>query len=134
MAGKKKSEANVNPNSGGWGGARQNSGPKLAAWKTRTTLEKLMARLAEHNQHGVAIDPLTWWWSILNDPGMPDARRDKAAEMLATYTIARPKPVDEEGSSDNKVTIIIEQQPMTTINHQPLRSLPQSVVEVSDDD
>lgn len=93
-----------------WGGARPRAGRKLAVEKTNESVEALIKRCRKHwdKDENVGIDPLVWWFAVLNDPEQPVQRRDRAAEMLATYTIARPKPIDEEGSSDNKVQIVIK--------------------------
>lgn len=91
------------------GGYRRNSGRRPTVEKTREKIEAIMLRINKHTRTDrVPIDPLTWWFSVLNNPDESTAHRNRAAEQLAMYTIPKPKPEDAEGSSDNKIQIVIK--------------------------
>lgn len=141
MSGKKKSETKVTPLSRYWGGARRGIHNKPSPFKTRIDIKTLLTRVKNHLENGEdvgLIDPLTWWVHTLNDPEQPLTRRDNAALQIANFTIAKPKPVDSMGNSDNHLVIEIQHQGSPTMtystNHAPSLALPQPVIDVEMDD
>jgi len=91
-------------------------------------LEDVLRRHKFHiEENDDVIDPLMWWFAILNDPEAPVNRRDMAAAKLAEYTVAKPKPIHADGSSNSRVEVIVR-------NFEPLPGPATVLLGDTDDD